>query len=425
MNREFKIGIIGLGYVGFPLACLFARKYPVVGYDLNKERVEKLAAGIDENNEVNPEAHATALANGMILTTDPEKLRGCNVYVVAVPTPIDSHHHPDMTPLESASRTVGSVLSPGDIVIFESTVYPGATEEFCAPIIEEVSGLSLNRDFFLGYSPERINPGDKVHTVDKIVKITSGSTPEIADVIDGLYSSVLSNGTFKASSIKVAEAAKIMENTQRDINIAFMNEMAMMFNAIDLDIYDVIEAASTKWNFLPFTPGLVGGHCISVDPYYLIEHSQDRGYHPRLTTEARQINNAMAKHVVERLVHQMTMAGLKIPGARILILGFTFKENCPDFRNTRIADIYEALLKYNANVEVYDPWAAPREVKKHYGIDLLTDPGQLTPGEYDAVIYCVKHSQFDTIGMEHLCRPGGIFLDVKGNVERSISTHRL
>ena len=425
MNRNFKIGIVGLGYVGFPLACLFAGKYPVVGFDLNPTRVKQLSDGIDNNNEVSPDKHAAALAGGMRLTTDADELRDCNVYIVAVPTPVDRHHHPDMSPLDGASRIIGRVLSKGDIVIFESTVYPGATEEFCAPIIEDVSGLRLNEDFYLGYSPERINPGDRVHTVENITKITSGSTPEIADVIDRLYGSVLLNGTHKASSIKVAEAAKIMENTQRDINIAFMNEMSMIFNAVDIDIYDVIEAASTKWNFLRFTPGLVGGHCISVDPYYLIERSEDKGIYPRLTTEARRINNAMGKHIVEKLVNKMTIANIPVVNSRILILGFTFKENCPDVRNTKIADIYNLLHRYTSNVDVYDPWADPETVKKHYGIHLISDSAELRRGDYDAVIYCVKHSDFDSIGLESLCRPGGIFFDVKGNIDRKISTHRL
>ena len=425
MKRDFKIAVIGLGYVGFPLACLFAGKYPVVGFDLNAERVRQLAEGIDRNNEVSHETHAAALANGMRLTSDPEDIRDCNVYVVAVPTPVDRHHHPDMTPLERASRLIGSVISAGDIVIFESTVYPGATEEYCAPIIEEVSGLRLNEDFFLGYSPERINPGDRLHSVETIVKITSGSTPEIAEVIDGLYGSVLRNGTFKASSIKVAEAAKIMENTQRDINIAFMNEMAMIFDEIDIDIFDVIDAASTKWNFLPFKPGLVGGHCISVDPYYLIEQSKDKGIYPRLTTEARRINNSMAKYVVTKLIRQMTLASIPVVDSRILILGFTFKENCPDVRNTKIADVYDTLRKYTSRIQIFDPWADPEEVKRHYGIDILSDPALLHRGEYDAVIYGVKHSEFDSLGLESLCRPGGIFLDVKGNLDRKISTHRL
>ena len=425
MNRDFKIGIIGLGYVGFPLACLFAGKYPVIGFDLNPARVRQLSDGIDNNNEVSPEQHAAALANGMRLTSDPSELKDCNVYIVAVPTPVDSHRHPDMSPLESASRIIGSVISRGDIVVFESTVYPGATEDFCAPIIEQVSGLRLNEDFYLGYSPERINPGDRIHTVNNIIKITSGSTPEAADVIDGLYGSVLLNGTYRASSIKVAEAAKIMENTQRDINIAFMNEMTMIFNALDIDIYDVIEAASTKWNFLPFTPGLVGGHCISVDPYYLIERSKDKDVYPRLTTEARRINNGMGRFIVNKLVNKMTMAGINVVGSRILILGFTFKENCPDVRNTKIADIYNQLSRYTPHISVFDPWADSAVVARHYGIDIISDSAQLRPGSYDAVLYCVKHDKFNSIGLENLCKPGGIFFDVKGNIDRKISTHRL
>ena len=423
--KKYKIGVIGLGYVGFPLACLFARKYPVIGFDINRSRIDNLLAGRDITNEVSEEKFKAALDNGLHLTADIEDLKDCNVYIVAVPTPVDKHHRPDMSDVESASRTVGKMLSEGDIVVYESTVYPGATEEFCAPILEDESGLKLNEGFYLGYSPERINPGDKVHTVENILKITSGSTPEIADEIDNLYSSVLNNGTFKASSLKVAEAAKIMENTQRDVNIAFMNEMTQIFNSMGVDIHDVIKAASTKWNFLPFEPGLVGGHCISVDPYYLIEHSKDNGVYPRLTTEARRINNAMPEFIVHRLVDYMNLAGLPVLNSRILIMGFTFKENCPDVRNTRIIEIYHLLRHYTKNIEVLDPWADKETVMRHYGLDIISDQSDLKSETYDAVLYCVRHSVFDTIAIESLCRPGGIVLDVKGSLDRKVSTHRL
>lgn len=416
MNKNIRIGIVGLGYVGFPLACLFARRYKVVGYDLNRDRVDELSAGEDRTNEVEPEAHTRALGNGMVCTTDIAYLRECNVYIVAVPTPVDGHHHPDLSPLDAASRTVGSVLSQGDIVIYESTVYPGATEEFCAPILEKVSGLKLNEGFFLGYSPERVNPGDRVHRVENIRKITSGSTPEAAGTIDGLYNSVLENGTFRASSIKVAEAAKIMENTQRDINIAFMNEMAVVLNAIGVGIMEVIEAAGTKWNFLKFQPGLVGGHCIGVDPYYLIDKAKQAGVYPRLTAEARRINESMGSYVADRIVKCMNLNGRPAKNARILLLGFTFKENCPDIRNTKVAEIYQRLTTYTPYIDVWDPWVDTAAVEREYGITAVNEVDSLRYDIYDAVVHCVSHDCFKELDIQSLCGEDGTLFDAKGTL---------
>ena len=342
MTEKYKIGIIGLGYVGFPLACLFAKKYNVVGYDIKESRINEINQGIDSTNEVAPDALKNALMNGMKCTNDLNDLKSCNVYIVAIPTPVDDFHNPELVPLKNASKIVGQVISKGDYVIYESTVYPGVTEEICSPILEEVSGLKLNEDFYIGYSPERINPGDKTHTVENIPKITSGSTPEAAEVIDNLYNSVLLNGTHKAPSIKVAEAAKILENTQRDVNIAFMNEIAIVFNALGIDTTDVLKAASTKWNFLNFSPGLVGGHCISVDPYYLIQRATSRGVVPRIMMEARRLNNTMGNYIAERVVRCMTLHNTSAFNAKILLLGFTFKEDCPDIRNTKVIDIYNS-----------------------------------------------------------------------------------
>ncbi|MEY8688116.1 nucleotide sugar dehydrogenase [Bacteroides sp. AN502(2024)] len=430
MNSDFIIGVIGLGYVGFPLACLFADKYKVIGFDMSRERVDELNAGHDHTAEVTAECHAKALANGLKCTTEWEVLRACNVYIVAVPTPVDDQHHPDLTPLEKASRTVGEVISKGDIVIYESTVYPGATEDFCAPIIEEVSGLKFNSDFFMGYSPERINPGDKDHRVENIRKITSGSTPEIAETIDRLYNSVLLNGTFRASSIKVAEAAKIMENTQRDINIAFMNEMAVVMNAIGIGISEVIEAAGTKWNFLKFQPGLVGGHCIGVDPYYLIDKAKQVGIYPRLTAEARRINEAMGGYVAERIIKCMTLNGKAENNARILLLGFTFKENCPDIRNTKVVEIYKRLAPYTSYIDVLDPWVNPDMAQKEYGIKTVSSIDGLRYSSYDAVVHCVAHDCFRELDFNSLCaEDGGIVFDAKGTLpppyDKYLNTNKL
>ena len=425
MMNEIKIGIIGLGYVGFPLACLFAKKYSVVGYDIKEERIKEINAGIDSTNEVSPEALKMALANGMKCTNRLEELEECNVYVVAIPTPVDDFYNPELMPLKKASITVGQVLKKGDYVIYESTVYPGVTEEVCAPILERVSGLKLNEDFFIGYSPERINPGDKEHTVENIPKITSGSTPEAAEVIDNLYNSVLKNGTHRASTIKVAEAAKVLENTQRDVNIAFMNEVAIVFNALGIDTTDVLKAAGTKWNFLNFSPGLVGGHCISVDPYYLIQRATSRGVVPRIMMEARRLNNTMGSYVAERVVRCLNLHNIAAYNAKILLLGFTFKENCPDVRNTKVIDIYNSLKAYTQDICIFDPWVSKEYVKQEYGVEVSTDEKDLEKGMYDAVIYCVKHTCFDSIGLETLRKSEGVFYDVKGVLDRDIITDRL
>lgn len=425
MNTEKRIGVIGLGYVGFPLACLFAKKYQVIGYDINERRINEINAGIDSTNEVTPEALKNALTNGMVCTNKIDDLRVCNMYVVAIPTPVDDFYNPELMPLKNASVVVGEVLKKGDYVIYESTVYPGVTEEICAPILEEVSGLKLNEDFFLGYSPERINPGDKEHTVENIPKITSGSTPEAAEVIDELYNSVLLNGTHRAPTIKVAEAAKILENTQRDVNIAFMNEIAIVFNALGIDTTDVLEAAGTKWNFLKFSPGLVGGHCISVDPYYLIQRATSRGVVPRIMMEARRLNNTMGNYVAERVVRCLNLHDISAHNAKFLLLGFTFKENCPDIRNTKVVDIYNSLKAYSSNILVYDPWVSKEAAKHEYGVEVSTDERDIERGEYDAVIYCVKHDCFNSLGLERLHKPNGVFYDVKGVLDKSIITERL
>ena len=425
MNTEKRIGVIGLGYVGFPLACLFAKKYQVIGYDINERRINEINAGIDSTNEVTPEALKNALANGMVCTNKIDDLRVCNMYVVAIPTPVDDFYNPELMPLKKASVVVGEVHKKGDYVVYESTVYPGVTEEVCAPILEEVSGLKLNEDFFLGYSPERINPGDKEHTVENIPKITSGSTPEAAEVIDELYNSVLLNGTHRAPSIKVAEAAKILENTQRDVNIAFMNEVAIVFNALGIDTTDVLEAAGTKWNFLKFSPGLVGGHCISVDPYYLIQRATSRGVVPRIMMEARRLNNTMGNYVAERVVRCLNLHDISAHNAKFLLLGFTFKENCPDIRNTKVVDIYNSLKAYSSNILIYDPWVSKESAMHEYGVEVCTDERDIERGEYDAVIYCVKHDCFNSLGLDTLHKPNGVFYDVKGVLDKSIITERL
>lgn len=425
MNTEKKIGVIGLGYVGFPLACLFAKKYQVIGYDINERRINEINAGIDSTNEVTPEALKNALANGMVCTNKIDDLKVCNMYIVAIPTPVDDFYNPELMPLKNASIVVGEVLKKGDYVIYESTVYPGVTEEICAPILEEVSGLKLNEDFYIGYSPERINPGDKEHTVENIPKITSGSTPEAAEIIDELYNSVLLNGTHRAPTIKVAEAAKILENTQRDVNIAFMNEIAIVFNALGIDTTDVLEAAGTKWNFLKFSPGLVGGHCISVDPYYLIQRATSRGVVPRIMMEARRLNNTMGNYVAERVVRCLNLHDISAHNAKFLLLGFTFKENCPDIRNTKVVDIYNSLKAYSSNILVYDPWVSKEAAKHEYGVEVSTDERDIERGEYDAVVYCVKHDCFNSLGLERLHKPNGVFYDVKGVLDKSIITERL
>ncbi|MEJ2576719.1 MAG: Vi polysaccharide biosynthesis UDP-N-acetylglucosamine C-6 dehydrogenase TviB [Gammaproteobacteria bacterium] len=408
---KVRLGVIGLGYVGLPLAVEFARKYPVIGLDINAARVAELEAGRDSSLEVT--AEELSAADRLSYTAEPADLRECNVYIVTVPTPIDDYKTPDLRPLLSASRTVGALIGRGDVVIFESTVYPGATEEDCIPIIEELSGLQFNRDFFAGYSPERINPGDKEHRVTTIKKVTSGSTPEIADFVDALYASIISAGTHKASSIKVAEAAKVIENTQRDVNIALVNELALIFARLGIDTEEVLKAAGTKWNFLPFRPGLVGGHCIGVDPYYLTHKAQAIGYHPAMILAGRRINDGMGPYVASSVVKLLLKHSLPVNGGRALIMGLTFKENCPDLRNTRVVDIVAELRSYGMTVDVHDPWVDPVEAQHEYGITPVTEPA---PGSYHAVVLAVGHRQFAELGIEGLRRlgqPGAIVYDVK------------
>ena len=368
--KDIKICVIGLGYVGLPLARLFSTRYQTIGFDMNQARVEALMAGHDATLEVSDELLQSAISNGFICTADIEAIRDCNFYVVAVPTPVDENNNPDLTPLYGASNTVGKVISKGDIVVYESTVYPGVTEDECIPVIEKISGLKFNEDFFAGYSPERINPGDKLHTVEKIKKITSGSTPEIGRLINEVYGSVITAGTHLAPTIKVAEAAKVIENSQRDINIAFVNELSKIFTRMGIDTQDVLDAASTKWNFLPFKPGLVGGHCIGVDPYYLAQCAQRYGYNPEIILAGRRMNDGMGEYVANQTIKLMLKKGIQVLGSEILLLGFTFKENCPDVRNTKVIDIYRALSEYNVRITVYDPWASPEIVKHEYGIEV-------------------------------------------------------
>ncbi|WP_061869528.1 nucleotide sugar dehydrogenase [Prevotella intermedia] len=426
--KEYKIGIIGLGYVGLPLARLFSTKYKTVGYDFSQERVDALMAGHDATLEVDDNLLQEAInKNGFKCTSNIEDIKDCNFYIVAVPTPVDSNNRPDLTPLISASETVGKIISKDDIVVYESTVYPGVTEEECLPVVEKVSGLKFNEDFFAGYSPERINPGDKEHTVEKIKKVTSGSTPEIADIVDNIYNSVLINGTHKAPSIKVAEASKIIENSQRDVNIAFMNELAKIFNAMGIDTRDVIEAAASKWNFIKLSPGLVGGHCISVDPYYLIQKAQVYGVLPRIMSNARRLNDGMGDYVANQTIKCMNKKGIMVKDANILILGITFKENCPDVRNTKVVDIYQTLLEYSNNIKVYDPWANPEIVKKHYDINIEQDFESIKNEKYDAIILAVSHSDFLNIDIRSLLRDrvNSIVYDVKGILPKEIIDGRL
>ena len=419
------ICVIGLGYVGLPLARLFSTKFPTIGFDMNQSRVNALMNGHDATLEVSDELLQNALQQGFRCTTDIDAICDCNFYVVAVPTPVDVNNRPDLAPLIGASETVGRVISKGDVVVYESTVYPGVTEEECLPVVERVSGLKYNEDFFAGYSPERINPGDKQHTVEKIRKVTSGSTPEIADYVDAVYNSVLVNGTHKAPSIRVAEASKIIENSQRDVNIAFMNELAKIFNAMGIDTHDVIEAASSKWNFIKLNPGLVGGHCISVDPYYLIQKAQVYGVLPRIMMNSRRLNDGMGAYVADQTVKCMNKKGVLVKDAKILILGITFKENCPDIRNTKVVDIYHALSEYTSNITVYDPWANPDMVQKEYGIAVTSCPSSLTSHFFDVVILAVAHDEFKTLDVGQLVCPGGVIYDVKGILPRDIIDGRL
>ena len=424
MNK-IKIAVIGLGYVGLPLARLFSTKYLTVGFDMNQRRVDTLMSGHDVTLEVADDLLQDAIHNhGFKCTTRIDEISDCNFYIVAVPTPVDENNRPDLKPLWGASETVGKVISKGDIVVYESTVYPGVTEEECLPVVERVSGLKFNQDFFAGYSPERINPGDKEHTVEKIKKVTSGSTPEIAEVVDKIYNSVLENGTHKASSIKVAEASKIIENSQRDVNIAFMNELAKIFNAMEIDTHDVIDAASSKWNFIKLSPGLVGGHCISVDPYYLIQKAQVYGVLPRVMSNARRLNDGMGAYVANQTIKCMNKKGVIVKDSRILILGITFKENCPDIRNTKIVDIYHTFEEYTNNITIYDPWADIDAVRHEYSLEIIN---VLSGREkYDSIILAVAHDEFLTLDIRSLlASENGVVYDVKGVLPRKIVDARL
>ncbi len=422
--ENIKIAVIGLGYVGLPLARLFSTKFRTIGFDLNETRVNQLNEGIDTTLEVDDILLKDAINNhGFRCTTKIEDLKDFNFYVVAVPTPIDENNHPDLTPLIKASETVGMVIKKDDIVVYESTVYPGVTEEECLPVVEKISGLKFNVDFFAGYSPERINPGDKLHTVEKIKKVTSGSTPEIADLVDEVYNSVLINGTHKAPSIKVAEASKIIENSQRDVNIAFMNELSKIFNAMDIDTHDVIDAASSKWNFIKLNPGLVGGHCISVDPYYLIQKAQVYGVIPRIMSSARHLNDGMGEYVANQTIKLMNKKGVLVKDAKILILGITFKENCPDIRNTKVFDIIHTLKEYTDNITIFDPWADVALVKKEYNLDIVNELE--CKENYDAAILAVAHNQFLEIDIKSLMKENSVIYDVKGFLDRSIVDGRL
>ncbi len=413
---DHKIAVIGLGYVGLPLAHAFSTQYKVVGFDIAQWRIDELSNGHDRTLELSDEQVKEALANGMTFTNNLDDIAECNTYIVTVPTPIDEHKRPDLTPLLKASESIGKVLKKGDIVIYESTVYPGATEEDCVPVLERTSGLTFNKDFFCGYSPERINPGDKEHTVTKILKVTSGSTPEIGKIVDDLYASIITAGTHLAPSIKVAEAAKVIENSQRDINIAFVNELAIIFNKLGIDTEAVLQAAGTKWNFLPFRPGLVGGHCIGVDPYYLTHKAQEVGYNPEIILAGRRLNDNMGIYVANQVVKLMIKKGHKIEGANVLVLGITFKENCPDIRNSRVIDVIQELQEFGTNVSVYDPWADPKEVKHEYGLDLLTNPA----GKYDAIVLAVAHDKFNELDLETLKNGDHtVVYDIKSKLKES------
>ena len=410
MNK-IKIAIIGLGYVGLPLARLFATKYPVVGFDINKARIKELMSGVDHTLEVDADILQSVLKNensdniGLFCSCNLEDISDCNYYIVTVPTPVDKNNRPDLTPLYKASETVGKVINKGDIVIYESTVYPGATEEDCIPVVEKISGLKYNVDFFAGYSPERINPGDKEHTVEKIKKVTSGSTPDVGEKVNALYSSVIKAGTHLAPTIKVAEAAKVIENSQRDINIAFVNELKKIFDRMNIDTNAVLQAAGTKWNFLPFKPGLVGGHCIGVDPYYLAQKAQEYGYHSEIILAGRRLNDSMGEYVASEVVKKMIKQGIQIKGANILVLGITFKENCPDVRNTKVVDVIRELKEYGTNITIYDPWANPEEVEHEYGLDIKCN---LPQGKFDAIVLAVNHKEFDTVNIRSLLKSNGI-----------------
>lgn len=415
---QTKIAVIGLGYVGLPLARLFATKYPVIGFDINQGRIAGLMSGTDSTLEVSDEVLQSVLvdkpssANGLYCSSNLDDIKDCNIYVVTVPTPVDKNNRPDLTPLYKSSETVAKVLKKGDIVIYESTVYPGVTEEECVPVLERVSGLKFNIDFFAGYSPERINPGDKEHTVEKILKVTAGSTPEIGERVNDLYKSVIIAGTHLAPTIRVAEAAKVIENSQRDINIAFVNELAKIFNRLDIDTHAVLEAAGTKWNFLPFKPGLVGGHCIGVDPYYLAQKAQEHGYHPEIILAGRRLNDGMGEYVAHEVVKLMVKKDIPVRNSNVLVLGITFKENCPDVRNTKVVDVLNALKDYGTNITIYDPWAEPSEVKHEYGWVSVKELGSFD--SYDAIILTVSHDKFKELDLKAICKSNKVIYDVKG-----------
>ena len=427
---QYKISIIGLGYVGLPLARLFATKYPVVGFDVNQTRISELNKGVDTTLEVETETLQNTLLDynpsnteiGLFCSNDLTDIADSNIYIITVPTPVDKNNRPDLTPLSNASKSIAKVLKKGDIVIYESTVYPGVTEEECVPILEKYSSLKFNQDFYAGYSPERINPGDKEHTVEKILKVTSGSTPEIGKIVDDIYKSVITAGTHLAPNIKVAEAAKVIENSQRDINIAFVNELAKIFNLMDIDTQDVLAAAGTKWNFLPFKPGLVGGHCIGVDPYYLAQKALEFGYHPEIILAGRRMNDSMGHYVASEVVKQMSKNDIIINQSKVLVLGFTFKENCPDVRNTKVVDVIRQLEDYNIKVDTYDPWANPVEVKKQYALDTSN---QEPNGKYDAIVVAVSHQEFENLDLTKFLNEKAVIYDVKGKLSPQRNIKRL
>ncbi len=428
-NSSYCIGVIGLGYVGLPLAAEFGKYYPVVGFDINKKRIEELQSGIDLTLEVDEPSlkailkQAPGKDNGLYCSNILADISQCTVYIVTVPTPVDKNNRPDLTPLYKASETVGKVLKKGDIIVYESTVYPGVTEDECVPVLEKVSGMKFNVDFFCGYSPERINPGDKLHTVSKIKKITSGSTPEAATEVDNLYKSIITAGTHKAPSIKVAEAAKVIENSQRDINIAFVNELAKIFNLLNIDTHEVLAASATKWNFLPFKPGLVGGHCIGVDPYYLAQKAQEAGYHPEIILAGRRLNDGMGVYAANEIVKLMIRNDISVKGANVLLLGITFKENCPDIRNTRVVDIIKELESYGIKITIYDPWAKAADVSHEYGLDIITELPENKL--YDSMVLAVAHTKFLDTDWRQKVKPGGIIYDIKGCLDINMVNGRL
>ena len=423
ITEHYKIGIIGLGYVGLPLAVEFGKKFKTVGFDINSSRIAELESGIDRTLEVS--ADELKQSAHLSYSSDKAALSDCNFYIVTVPTPVDKFNHPDLTPLKKASETVGAVLKKGDIVVYESTVYPGATEEECVPVLERVSGLVFNTDFFAGYSPERINPGDKEHTVSKILKITSGSTPETAETVDRVYRTIITAGTHKASSIKVAEAAKVIENAQRDINIAFVNELSKIFNLLQIDTSAVLEAAGTKWNFLKFKPGLVGGHCIGVDPYYLAQKAQEVGYHPEIILAGRRLNDSMGKYVADEAVKLIVKKGMNAKGAHVLVMGITFKENCPDVRNTKVTDIIHELNQYHTRITILDPWADKHSVNEEYGLPIINSIEESDVTHFDCIILAVAHREFLAMNIQSICKPHTVVVDVKSILPENIVDFRL